>query len=88
MEFLLIVLFSSRQQVLQRRDLPALCVTAQRSRQLVAMLCIAMFIVMLSTTLGYHAIPFSLAVMIIATAFAGFVLSAMLASRLGRLCST
>lgn len=87
MKTALIALFSSRRQLLDSPEIHRLCLVSRRSRTFAALVCVTSFVVLLVTVLFYRVIPFSWVPGIVFASFSVFVLSAMTASRFGRLCS-
>jgi predicted neutral ceramidase superfamily lipid hydrolase len=63
-----------------------MCIIAKKARNFLAIICLSFFSILLFTVIFNAKIPFKLIPLIIFASFIGFVLSAMLASRFGRLC--
>ncbi len=82
---LVIILLYSRQTLLSSSELPALCKLAHASRAVCAIVCVSAFLLMLAVVLGYRALPFKIVPLLIGLFFCLFLLSAMFASRFGRL---
>ena len=87
MKILLTVLFASKKALLSSPFLPELGAIAERSRNFLASLCVAFFLLSTLAVLFYRAITFEFALFLLIVCFPGFLLSAMLASRFGRLCN-
>ncbi|HOY70299.1 MAG TPA: hypothetical protein PL131_06945 [Methylotenera sp.] len=79
------ILLSGRQELLGAGDLPQLCRLASKLRGASALICVASFLVALAVIIGYRAMPFTLVPPTMGILFGIFVLSAMSASRFGRL---
>lgn len=81
------ILFSPRRTLLASPDLIALCVSARHFRAISAITCIASFLGALAVVVGYRALPFETVPPIIAGLMGVFTVSAILASRFGRLAN-
>jgi hypothetical protein len=79
------ILLSQRQSLLTSTDLPRLCRLAIYCNGVCAVICIVSFLLMLAVVIGYRMLPFRAVPVLIAAFFITFVISAMLASRFGRL---
>ncbi len=81
------ILYMPAQRLLQANDLPRLCRLAPRCRNYCAVLCVVAFLLAVAILVIYRQLPFVLVPKLILGCFIIFVLSAMFASRFGRLCN-
>lgn len=80
-----LILLFPRRKLLDSPAIKELCITANKTRNILAISCLSFFLALVSIVLFYRAVPFELVPPIAITAFSCFTLSAMLAFRFGRL---
>lgn len=82
----LTILTASHQRLVAHPNLLELCEIAPKARNRLALICISSFLFALMALIGYRALPLLLVPLLIGVLLVIFILSAMLASRCGRLC--
>lgn len=81
------ILIQPRMRLLQSPEIAAACALASRARTACAVVCVASSLALAFVVVGFRLFPFDLVPALAGAAAATFLLTAMLASRFGRLCS-
>lgn len=81
------ILIKSRSQLLGSPHISSYCITALKARSTCAKICVGAFLMAVAVMFGYRLVPFEVVPVLLGVFFFVFLVSAMLASRFGRLCT-